>query len=69
MTMTYFARNTQIDPDFHESALALIQEHGRHAYGYAMERAAQIGARGNGAVSRQWTALAAAIDHLAQPQH
>ncbi|MEO5335917.1 MAG: hypothetical protein H7841_03340 [Magnetospirillum sp. WYHS-4] len=57
-------RHRFMDPDMRDSAMALIQEHGRHAYRYALDRAAQIRARGNAAVSLQWSALAAAIGDM-----
>ena len=58
------AITTLIDEDIRESAQALIREHGRHAYGYALERADEIKAKGRTQVSRQWTAVAWAVNDM-----
>lgn len=57
-----------IDEDIRESALALIREHGHLAYGYAVERANEVRAKGRPQVSRQWAAVAWAVnDMIARP--
>lgn len=64
MTMNHGLPHT--DPDIRESARALIQEHGRHAQAYALARAAQLNAHGKAPISRQWAAVAVAIDDISR---
>lgn len=56
--------HTLIDEDIRESAAALVREHGRHAYGYAVERADETHAKGRPQIARQWKAVAWAVNDM-----